>query len=231
MKSLKILTVNKKKIFAVFALVILIASLGIYFGVKAVGAKPNLAPVIVIDAGHGGQDGGAVGEQSVESELNLQYALTLKDICEQFGYNVVLTRDDMTGLYSPLADNKKRSEMQKRIEIIEKTNPDMVISLHMNSFSSDEARGAQVFYADGAESGQTFAQCVQTSLNNNVDYAKRTAKVGDYYILNCSPNPSILVECGFISNAEEEALLIDETYRQDFCYYVVCGIISYLGVA
>lgn len=212
------------------AVILIICTLGIYFGVRSVVAKPNLSPIIVIDAGHGGRDGGAVGEHTTESELNLQYALTLRDICEQFGFAVVLTRDDMTGLYSPLADNKKRSEMEKRIKIIEKTNPDMVISLHMNSFSSDQVRGAQVFYAEKAESGKAFAESVQKSLHESIDYAKSTAKVGDYYILNCSPNPSILVECGFISNAEEEQLLLDSSYRQKFCYQIVCGIISYLGV-
>ena len=136
----------------------------------------------------------------------------------------------MAGLYSPLASNKKKSEMEKRIEIITKSNPDMVISLHMNSFSSEEARGAQVFYAEGAEGGRTLAENVQKMLHNNIDYAKKIAKVGDYYILNCSPSPSILVECGFISNPEEESLLLDGNYRQNFCYHIVCGIISYFGI-
>lgn len=176
-----------------------------------------------------GRDGGAVGERTVESELNLQFSLVLKDVCEQFGYKVVLTRDDMAGLYSPLASNKKRSEMEKRISIIQNANPDMVISIHMNSFASDEARGAQVFYADGAESGRVLAEKVQTSLHNNIDYAKKTTKIGDYYILNCSPAPSILIECGFISNFEEETFLMNEEYQQKFCYCVVCGIIGYLG--
>lgn len=229
MKKCKFLLFNKKMIIVFVCMFLLIVGIGIYFTVKATSAKPNLAPVIVIDAGHGGRDGGAVGDNSTESELNLQYAMALKDLCEQFGYNVVMTRDDMAGLYSPLASNKKRSEMEKRIEIIENAKPDMVISIHMNSFSSEEARGAQVFYGEGKESGQALAESVQTSLNKNIDYAKKTAKMGDYYILNCSPSPSILIECGFVSNPEEETLLLDEDYRQNFCYFVVCGIISYFG--
>ena len=135
----------------------------------------------------------------------------------------------MTGLYSPLASNKKRSEMEKRIEIIEKTNPDMVISIHMNSFTSEEVRGSQVFYSEGKESGKALAESVQTSLHKNVEYAKKTAKIGDYYILNCSPSPSILIECGFVSNPEEEKLLLDNDYCQNFCYFVACGIVSYFG--
>ena len=219
-------SVNKKLIAICLIFFSVVASLGFFLGIKAV-SKPKEVPTIVIDAGHGGIDGGATGEHSNESELNLKYALTLKDICQQFGFNVVLTRGDMAGLYSPLASNKKRSEMKKRIEIISNSNADMVVSLHMNSFSASEVRGAQVFYAEGKEGGQVLAERVQSSLHENIEYAKAKAKTGDYYILNCSPNPSILVECGFLSNVDEEARLIDENYRQNFCYYIACGIISY----
>lgn len=220
------LTIKRKWIFLCLALILAVSSIVVFSAVKT-SSVPKAKYTIVIDAGHGGIDGGAVGEKSTESELNLQYSLTLKNICEQFGYEVVLTRDDMAGLYSPLASNKKRSEMEKRIEIIENARPDLVVSMHMNSFSSDDVRGSQVFYTQESDSGRALAESVQASLHKNIDYAKATAKVGDYYILNCSPCPSILIECGFISNAEEESLLIDDSYRQNFCYFVMCGIISY----
>ncbi len=185
--------------------------------------------MIVIDAGHGGKDGGAVGRTTEieESALNLQYAICLKEICEQFGFRVVLTRKDMAGLYSPLAQNKKKSEMEKRKQIIEKSNPDIVVSLHMNSFPSSEARGAQVYYANGSQGGQTLAESVSTSLHNNVSNAKQTAKVGDFFVLNVSPCPSILVECGFLSNPEEEVLLQNKEYMHDFCYHLFCGILKF----
>ena len=141
------LTIKKKVLVCVvMAIIVVVTTVGVFFCVQATSSKPNLQKVIVIDAGHGGREGGAVGENSIESELNLQYALALQGICNQFGFNVVMTRDDMAGLYSPLASNKKRSEMEKRIEIIQNANPDLVVSIHMNSFSSDEARGSQVFY-------------------------------------------------------------------------------------
>ncbi|MBE7075926.1 MAG: N-acetylmuramoyl-L-alanine amidase [Clostridiales bacterium] len=174
-----------------------------------------------------GIDGGAEGDFANESELNLKYSLTLKEKLEQYGFRVVLTRKDMAGLYSPLASNKKRSEMEKRKKIIEKAKPAFVISVHMNSFSSANVRGAQVFYANGSVGGQALAESVQTRLNQNLDYAKVTAKVGDYYILNCTDNPSILIECGFLSNPEEEQLLMREDYRNKFCYNVLCGLLSY----
>lgn len=192
---------------------------------------PKAAHTIVIDAGHGGKDGGAVGEHTTESELNLEYTLILKDICKQFGFDVVLTRSDMNGLYNPLAKNKKRSEMEKRKEIIEKSRADLVVSIHMNSFPSSEARGAQVYYAEGSESGKELAEKVQTSLYRSVEYSKKTSKSGDFYVLNCSNKPSILVECGFLSNPEEETLLADKEYQHEFCYNLFCGILQFLSFA
>ncbi len=222
---------KKKKILLVaLAVMFIFLSTGVCFLVKFT-ISPKATPVIAIDAGHGGIDGGAEGSFTdiTESELNLKYALCLKKICESYGYKVVLTRKDMGGLYSPFASNKKRSEMEKRQEIIKNSNPDLVVSLHMNSFSMEKVRGSQVFYAEDSESGMALAESVQTSLNKNIEYAKKTAKVGDYYILNCSNCPSILVECGFLSNSEEEVLLQDEEYINKFCYHLFCGILSYFS--
>lgn len=224
-----IMTIRKKWVFLFLAAGAVLFFVGVLFCVNFATVKPNLQKTIVIDAGHGGKDGGAVGKQTgvTESALNLEYSLYLKELCQQFGYRVVLTRSDMGGLYSPLASNKKRSEMEARKKIIEKSRADLVVSIHMNSFSSAEGRGAQVFYADESEAGAKLAQSVQTMLHRDVDYAKKTAKVGDYYILNAIKSPSVLVECGFLSNAEEEILLQDDEYMHNFCYSILCGILSY----
>lgn len=227
------LTLKKKWILIVLCVLLVVASVVVYFTAIRPTFMPKPEHVIVIDAGHGGKDGGAVGKntQATESELNLQYALALKDICEQFGFDVVLTRSDMGGLYSPLADNKKRSEMERRKEIIEKAHPDLVVSIHMNSFPSSEARGAQVYYKAGLISGQSLAESVQESLFEGVQNSKKTAKVGDFYILNCTDIPSILVECGFLSNPNEEVLLQDQEYMHNFCYHLFCGILKFWNFA
>lgn len=231
MFSHKFLVLKKKWILIFLCILLVVASVVIYFTAIRPAFMPRAEHVIVIDAGHGGKDGGAVGKQTdkTESELNLQYALVLKDICQQYGFEVVLTRSDMGGLYNPLADNKKRSEMERRKEIIEKANPDLVVSIHMNSFPSSEARGAQVYYKNGLQAGQDLAESVQTSLHSNIPESKKTAKAGDFFVLNCTDIPSILVECGFLSNPEEEQLLQDEAYTHKFCYYVLCGILSYFN--
>lgn len=228
---MKFLTIKKHTLCVLLVSVILICSVvGVCHVVRAT-SSPKPQYTIVIDAGHGGKDGGAVGKETdvTESYLNLQYSLVLKNLCEQYGFKVVLTRSDMNGLYSPFASNKKRSEMEKRKQIIEKTDPDLVVSIHMNSYPSSQTRGAQVFYADGSKNGQALADKVQMVLSKNVEYAKKTAKVGDYYILNCTENPSILIECGFLSNPEEEVILQDENYMHDFCYNVLCGILLYFS--
>ena len=227
---MKFLTIKRRTLCVILVSVILICSVvGVCYVVRAT-SSPKALYTIVIDAGHGGRDGGAVGVSTdvTESELNLKYALKLKDLCEDYGFKVVLTRKDMNGLYSAFATNKKRSEMEKRREIIQNANADLVVSIHMNSFNSS-SRGAQVFYADGAESGMSLAQSVQNALHKQIEYAKVNASVGDYYILNCTDVPSILVECGFLSNAEEEKLLMDESYQGKFCYALLYGILNYFS--
>ena len=229
MKKVSFFSVKKKSILIFCCALFFFVSCFLGIAVRTVIAKPNLQPTIVVDAGHGGRDGGAVGELSNESELNLKYARCLQEILTQNGYNVVMTRDDMAGLYNPLSSNKKKSEMEKRIKIIKKANPDLVVSVHMNSFQSQQVRGAQVFSAD-TTSSFALGECVQTQLYDNIDFAKKTVKKGDYYILNCSPCPSILIECGFLSNPEEERLLVDKDYMQKFCYAVFCGIFDYYRI-
>lgn len=225
----KFFVLKKKYLILSACLLLVVASVVVYFTAIRPTFRPNTQKVIVIDAGHGGKDGGAVGKttDATESFLNLQYAKTLKDICQQFGFKVVLTRESMEGLYSPLAENKKKSEMKKRQEVIESANADIVVSIHMNSFPSSEARGAQVYYAQGSESGQALADSVSKSLHQNFENAKLTSKVGDFYVLNVSPCPSILVECGFLSNPEEEVLLQDKEYMHKFCYHLFCGILQF----
>ncbi|MBO5394298.1 MAG: N-acetylmuramoyl-L-alanine amidase [Clostridia bacterium] len=221
-------TIKKKWILSVVAICLVMPVLaGVFATQKASRPKPEYT--IVIDAGHGGRDGGAVGKTTgvSESELNLQFALTLKAVCEEFGIGVVMTRSDMKGLYDENASNKKRSEMEKRREIINSSNADLMISLHMNSFPLSSCEGAYVFYGKGCEEGERLAGSISSSLSKSFDSARKIATIGDYYVLNYSSIPSALVECGFLSNPEEERLLASEQYQKEFCYSLLAGILSY----
>lgn len=185
---------------------------------------------IVLDAGHGGRDGGSVGvDGTIEKEINLEYVLCLKDKLVEQGYKVVLTRKNDDGLYSEFAKNKKTSDMHARFEIIKKANPNLVISLHMNSFGSASAKGANTYYRKDDKSSKECADLIQKSLQTSCGASRSHAKVGDYYMLNCSYYSSVLIECGFLSNPEEEKLLRTEEYKQKIVNAIFNGILLYFG--
>ena len=227
--KLKFLTIKKKTIVVfILCLMILGGGIGASFVVRT-SATPKPTHTIVIDAGHGGRDGGAVGSVTgiTESELNLTYAKKLASLAGQFGIRAVLTRKDMNGLYDENAKNKKKSEMEKRRKIINGCGADVMVSIHMNSFPLPSSDGAQIFYAKGSEGGFNLAKSVQTNVCKSFASARNYVTVGDYYVLNTAKMPSILVECGFLSNPNEERLLVSSDYCEKFCYSVLAGIISY----
>lgn len=225
---MKFLIIKKKTICLVMAIIIALASM-ITFSIITTSSSPKPQYTIVIDAGHGGRDGGTVGKTTgiTESELNLQYAYCLKKLCEEFGIGVILTRKDMNGLYDENASNKKKSEMEKRKDIINNSGADLMISLHMNAFPLSSSEGAQVFYAKGSESGFNLAKSVQEAICQSFENARDYVSVGDYFVLNYSSIPAVLVECGFLSNPSEERNLQDEEYRERFCYCLLMGILSF----
>ena len=190
----------------------------------------KLGKTIVIDAGHGGSDGGVSGSVSkiAESDVNLAVAKSLKNYFERSGYTVVMTRKGRDGLYSVGAKNKKRSDMQARRDIINNATPDLVISIHQNFYPLESVKGAQVFYSDESENAIEIADDVQRALNSRVGN-DRQIKSGDYYILKCTPYPSIIVECGFLSNPSEEKLLVSAPYQQKVAYAIFSAVHASLG--
>lgn len=229
MKKIKFKVVAiKKKNLLVFLLCICFVAVAVFPSVLA--SSPNKKLKVVVDAGHGGIDGGCEGtkEGSNERELNLLYAKTLKTYLESYGIEAVLTRATTDGLYSALASNKKKDDMKKRKELIEKANADLVISLHMNAFPQKSVCGAQVYYNSESEVSKSLATSIQSMFIKDLPNAKSVPAVGDYYILNCTNTPAVIVECGYLSNVNEEKLLLSSEYREKVCYSILCGIIKYL---
>ena len=140
-----------------------------------------------------------------------------------------MTRQDLNGLYDITSANKKKSDMEKRKEIILKSKANLVISIHMNSFPIRSSRGAQVFYKKGDVSSKALADSIQEIFVQTLPKARKNSEIGDYYILNCSNIPSVIVECGFLSNADEERLLITEDYKNTVCGSIFVGILNYLS--
>ena len=194
----------------------------------------NESMKIVVDAGHGGIDGGVTGIATgvKESDINLAVAMMLKNSLEELGFEVVLTRKTEGGLYGTPTKGFKRRDMEKRKEIIQKASPALVISVHQNRYPAQSVRGGQVFFKTGDSRGEQFALGVQERLNGL--YAEqgvkaRKATPADYYLLNCSSAPSIIVECGFLSNAKDEALILDGVWKRRLADSVTAGVMDYFS--
>ena len=186
---------------------------------------------IVLDAGHGGIDGGVKGINSgvPESEINLSVVKKLENYLVSAGITVVLTRNSEAGLYGVASSTLKRRDMEKRKQIIEKAAPTMVISVHMNYYPNSSRRGGQVFFKDGDDKGEALALSLQKGLNSLYKDVKDYPPLkGDYYLLNCTEYPSVIAECGFLSNPEDDALLTGEEFQNEVAYALFSGIIDYL---
>lgn len=189
---------------------------------------------IVLDAGHGGVDGGVSGVKTgvKESDLNLSITLFLRDVLSDMGFDVTLTRKTEAGLYGTATKGFKRRDMERRKEIIGKARPDLVISVHQNRYPSQSTRGGQVFYKKEDEKSGKIAKSVQEKLNTlygEQGARPRNSMPAEYFILECSPYPSVIVECGFLSNAQDEALLTTEGWQKRLAESVASGVVAYLA--
>ena len=186
---------------------------------------------IVLDAGHGGIDGGCMGstDESVESTLNLLIVKELEGVLKSKGFSVFLTRENEDGLYGSTEPGFKLRDLQKRVEITSKISPDLFISVHLNKYASALRRGAQVFFKIDDKNSKNLAMKIQNSLNL-LPESKRMydALKGDYYLLNALSIPAVIVECGFLSNPEEEGLLLTKSYRVKLAKAIADGVVSYL---
>lgn len=187
---------------------------------------------IVVDAGHGGKDPGKVGVTGCyEKDINLQIAEKLKIFLELEGFEVVLTRDGDYGLYSESDTNKKNADMKNRVKLIEATNPLLTVSIHQNSYSDASIKGAQTFYYSGSEESRKLANVMQARLVGTLDKSNhRKAKANDnYYLLENTTCPMVIVECGFLSNEEECNNLESDYYQEKVAWAIYIGIMQYLN--
>lgn len=189
-------------------------------------------PVVVIDAGHGGNDPGKIGvDGTLEKDINLQIANRLKKYLEASDVEVVLTRKNDNGLYTERDSRKKMADMTKRCDIINEVNPALTVSIHQNSYHQEEISGGQVFYYKKSEKGKRLAEILQ----DRFDYVlgeknTRLPKPNDnYYLLLHVKSPIVIVECGFLTNWKEAALLKSEDYQDRVAWTIHMGIMEYLN--
>lgn len=206
---------------------LLTASLSLYVA-GTVNARQTLFTV-VLDAGHGGVDPGVLGVSGErESDINLQIVKKLQSLFSDAGFSVVLTRKNEGGLYGLPTQGYKRRDMEKRREVIVGSKPSVVLSVHQNSFPQQPSRtGGQVFYCAGREADAALAQSIQARLNA-LSGKSVEALTGDFYVLNCAQAPAVLIECGFLSNAEEEAMLKSDAYQTEVADKIFEGVLGFL---
>ncbi len=193
--------------------------------------KPYSGKIVVVDAGHGGNDPGKVGVSgTLEKDINLEIALLLKEALEEEGITVVLTRQDDSGMYEENSSNKKMQDLRGRLAIIEESKADLVVSIHQNSFEDASVCGPQVFYYETSENGGQAAKLLQDALNDELENARpRTQKGNDnYYLLTKCSKVMVIAECGFLSNPGEEKLLNDKAYQERIVQALKTGICGYL---
>lgn len=197
---------------------------------REVSVKSDKKYKVLIDSGHGGIDPGKVGVNGAyEKDINLSIALFLKDILEDSGCEVVMTRETDTGLYSESDSNKKTADLKKRVELMNSEHPNAIVSIHQNSFTQESSKGAQVFYQSSSDEGKKFAEIMQEQMAVLDETNKRVAKPNSgYYILKNSKDVAIIVECGFLSNSQEAGLLVTKDYQEKVAKAVAKGVVNYL---
>lgn len=187
---------------------------------------------VVIDAGHGGMDPGKISvDGSLEKDINLQIVKKLQKFLEMEDVEVILTRDSDSGLYDEHASNKKVQDMKNRVGVIEKSTPDLTVSIHQNSYHEEYVHGAQTFYYQSSTNGKELAEKIQDRMILGLDPDNtRQAKPNDsYYLLKKTSSPIVIVECGFLSNYEEAQKLASDYYQEKTAWAIHLGIMQYLN--
>ena len=187
-------------------------------------------PLILLDAGHGGFDPGKVGINNVlEKDVNLAIVQKLKVLLEEYGFQIHLTRDSDQILGPANSSRPKMDDMIARVEMVKELNPFFTVSIHQNSFPDSDVNGPQVFFYKDSQESATMAQVIQNALNQYLEpQKKRVAQSNtNYYLLTRTPTPTVIVECGFLSNPYEADLLATDEYQNKVAQAICMGIISY----
>lgn len=190
-------------------------------------------PTVIIDAGHGGEDGGAEVDGVLEKDINLSISEKLADILRLFGCSVKEIRDEDISVYDADADTlreKKVSDLQNRVKTVNESENNILVSVHQNKFEKIAYSGAQVFYSVNNENSRNLAEAVRSSIVSFLqkDNTRELKPAGsDIYLLDNATVPAIIVECGFLSNTEERAKLLDSGYQSEMAYSIAMGVLEY----
>lgn len=233
---------NKRLILIVCLLILSLVTYGILNftrlpeQVAKVNALPITNKVIVLDAGHGLPDEGAIGfNGTTEQAINLNITLKIQKLIEQSGAKVILTRSDENGIYSldsKSIRNKKVSDIKNRVEIGNNSNADVFVSIHLNKYPPSEIyRGWQTFYQNSSENSKILSSLIQTNLNNNIEFKNNRSPLPltNVYIMDKVQIPTVIIECGFLSNPDESSLLKTDEYQNKLAWGIYIGLQQYFS--
>ena len=229
--------INKKRIGFVF-LMLIISVVGFSFRsgnekVVSVSSLPVTNKIVVLDAGHGLPDAGASSNSgTTEESINLVITKKVQSLLESSGSTVLLTRSDENGIYdldSSSIRNKKKSDIKNRVKIGNESSADIFVSIHLNKIPQSQYSGWQTFFKSGNEDGKRLAESIQNGLNNSIqkDNKREASKITGKYIIDHVEIPISIVECGFLSNPQEEKQLQDDEYQNRLAWGIYTGIMDY----
>jgi len=191
---------------------------------------PLSGKVIVLDPGHGGPDGGAAIGGVLEKDISLSVSNMVRDYLQEQGALVLMTREKDSDLAGDVQGYRarKREDLMQRVKLINDSQADMYLSIHLNAFPSADSRGAQTFYTLRYKENKELARFIQAELRDNLENTRREAKVIDHvYVMKYAEKPGALVEIGFLSNTQERELLVDTTYQNKIAVSMYEGIMRY----
>ena len=196
-------------------------------------STPVSGKTVILDAGHGVPDEGAQSSTgTTEAETNLKIALKIQNLLEQSGCKVLLTRSDENAIYdfdSKTLKQKKISDIRNRVKIGNESSADIFVSIHLNKIPQQQYYGWQCFYKEGNEQSTKLAKSIQDNLNKSMQKENNRVamKIDNIYIIKNVEIPTSIVECGFLSNPEEEKQLLDDSYQNRLAWGIYSGIINY----
>ncbi len=233
-----VIVIKRNRIVACVAALIAVAAAAVGFyeiNSQNTSSLPISSRVVILDAGHGGADGGAVGSDgTAEKDLNLQVALKTQALLEQSGCTVFMTRSEDISLSTPEDDEKrqrKTADLNNRKKMVEEYGVEAFVSIHMNTFPDPQYGGTQVFYAKTPQNSKKLAECIQQEVAAFDPENTRVAKDGTngIYVLQETNVPSVVVECGFLSNSKDLERLKTEEYQNELANAVFCGITKFFS--
>ena len=221
-------------IFGVFLFLFLSFNVISLVSQETVSNSKEYLPIIILDAGHGGEDGGASSDDGIlEKDINLKIALKLRDMLNLSGFDVKMTRDKDISIYDQSAKSvreQKVSDLKNRLAMVNENTNNILLSIHQNKFTQSKYFGTQIFYSENNPKSFEIADKIKTSVVKltQPDNTRETKPGKDIFLLSQTQNPAVIVECGFLSNPDEAAKLNSNDYQQQLAFAIYCGFLQAL---